>query len=95
MTNDTIVLQVIFNHSHHHFLHNFTRHWSETDKSIVAPVIFVALPDNETTFASFPSTGMTLDLLDAIEMRAQSILRCHHCKDIDVPELCSALNSRV
>lgn len=44
------VLQVFFNNSQNNFLHNFTRHWSKNDRSVVPRIILLALLENWNIF---------------------------------------------
>lgn len=49
VTNDCVVLQVFFNNSQNN-LHNFTRHWSETDRPVVSRVVLLVLLENWDDF---------------------------------------------
>lgn len=46
VTNNCIVFQVFFNSSQSNLVHNSTRHWSETDRSIITSSFFLSLLEN-------------------------------------------------
>lgn len=46
VTNNCIVFQAFFSNFQKNHLHNFARHWNETDRSVINSNLFLFLPEN-------------------------------------------------
>ena len=46
MTDDSIVSQTFFDNCQNNLLHNFTRHWSDTDSPVITRVFLLTFLEN-------------------------------------------------
>lgn len=69
--NDCIIFQVFFQYSQNNLLHNFTRHFPETDRPSFLPFLKI-----KTMFISFQSAETSLDSNTA-QILLKEVLRCH------------------
>lgn len=75
-----IVLQAFFNISvsQNNIFHDFTRHWSETERHVFSRVLLLALLKTGTMLVSFQSTGsQPLWIPKTSQKSSREALQCH------------------